>query len=210
MPHPASRAPDRAWQRPLYGGILAACALLHAFPVCSQNRSGQEATMTAAPQTPSPLTGEDVSRRVLKLIGSLRSNADLTVEHLEQHTGLSMQRAANGDGSFGTGARIDANWSYNLFVSPVLGEPRNQLTFDFARNGDPAAPMTPVCGMDFDDYARELKRMGFQDSAVRAEHGRISYWNFRGPVTLRVFVEGESNESPEKIGHQCVKTITVE
>lgn len=165
--------------------------------------------MTVAPQSQTPLTGEDISRRVLKLIGSLKSNADLTVEHLEQQTGLSMRRAADG-GSFGTGAAIDSNWSYNLLVGPVLGEKKNQLTFDFDRTGDQNAPMTPVCALDFDDYARALKDMGFQDSAVRAEHNRISYWNFQGPVSLRVYVEGESNESPEKIAHSCVKTITVE
>lgn len=213
MPRPSHSLLRRAWWLPLCGGLLSACASLPApsdANTDANTRSTQEFPMTSIASPSTPLSGEDVSRRVLKLIGSLKSNADLTAEHLERHTGLRMQRADSGDGSFGAGAAIDANWSYNLLVSPKLGEPRQQLTFDFARTGDPAAPMTPVCALDFDAYASALKAMGFQDSPTYAEHGRLSYWNFRGPVTLRVFVEGESNDSPEAIGHRCVKTITVE
>jgi len=197
--------------------LLTAWALCLALSACSHASSPRSSTnapkedpMTAATGT-TPLSGDEVSRRMLKLIGSLASNADLTAEHLEKHTGLAMRQADSGDGSFGAGAQIHPDWSYNLYVTRPAGSQKNKLIFDFARTGNERAPMTPICGLDFDAYAKELKGMGFQDSASYGEHGRVDHWNFQRPtLTLQVFIEGESNDSPEKIGHRCVKTITIE
>lgn len=204
---PRSRFPRTARAAAVLALGLASAACAHA-PTSTPIK--EDPMSTAASGTPH-VTGEDISRRMLKLIGSLTSNADLNADHVRRHTGLEVQLAANGDGSFGTGAQLDPDWSYNLYVTRPAGEHKSKLIFDFARTGDQSAPMTPVCGLDFEHYARELKSMGFNGDASYAEHGRLDHWNFsRTGLSLQIFVEGESSESPAKIGHHCVKTLTIE
>ena len=43
------------------------------------------------------------------------------------------------------------------------------------------------------------------------EHGRVDHWRFQRPtLSLQVYIEGESDDSPEQVTHHCVKMITAE
>ncbi|UHQ24054.1 hypothetical protein LVB77_04900 [Lysobacter sp. 5GHs7-4] len=209
MPPPRSTSPNAltAWcVLPLSGLALAACA--HVSPGKNEPTSIKEESMTTANAT---LSGDEVSRRVLKLIEGLKSSDQLTPEYVEQQTGLSIQRAASRPDAFGTGAQLTPDWAYNLYVSKTPGDDKNKLIFDFSRTGEGHAPMTAICGMDYKQYAEALKGMGFEDSVSYGEHGRVDHYRFQRPtLSLEVYIEGESDETPEKVRHHCVKMITVE
>ncbi|SFL29594.1 hypothetical protein SAMN04487938_4036 [Lysobacter sp. cf310] len=210
MPPPRSTSPFaslRTWcALPLSSLALAACAhVSHGEP--TEKTSIKEESMTTTTQ----LTADDISRRVLKLIEGLKSSDQLTPEYVEQQTGLAIQRAAGRADSFGTGAQLTPDWAYNLYVTKPDGADKNKLIFDFSRTGEGNAPMSAICGVDFKQYAEALKGMGFQDSVSYGEHGRVDHYRFQRPtLSLEVYIEGESSETPEKTTHHCVKMITVE
>lgn len=193
---------------PLSSLALAACAhVSQSEPTDKTSIKEESMTTTATPQ----LTADDISRRVLKLIEGLKSSDQLTPEYVEQQTGLAIQRAAGRADSFGTGAQLTPDWSYNLYVTKPAGVDKNKLIFDFTRNNDNNAPMSAICGVDFKQYAEALKGMGFKDSVSYGEHGRVDHYRFQRPtLSLEVYIEGESSETPEKTTHHCVKMITVE
>lgn len=212
MPPPRRTSPFaslRIWcALPVSSLALAACAHVSQGEPTDKTTIKEESMSTTAN---TQLTGDDVSRRVLKLIEGLQSSDQLTPEYVEQQTGLAIQRAAGRTDSFGTGAQLTPDWSYNLYVTKPAGEDKNKLIFDFSRNGDGNAPMSAICGVDFKQYAEALKGMGFQDSVSYGEHGRVDHWRFQRPsLSLQVYVEGESDATPEQATHHCVKMITVE
>lgn len=211
MPTPrrTSFASLTAWcALPLSSLALAACAHVAPGEPTDKNTIKEEPMSTTAN---APLTGDEVSRRVLKLIEGLKSSDQLTPEYIEQQTGLAIQRAAGRPDAFGTGAQLTPDWAYNLYVSKAPGDDKNKLIFDFSRTGEGHAPMTAICGMDYKQYAEALKGMGFEDSVSYGEHGRVDHYRFQRPtLSLQVYIEGESDETPEKVRHHCVKMITVE
>lgn len=154
------------------------------------------------------LSAEDISLRILKLIGNLKSNHDLNPKNIAKHTGLPMRNAEDDSGRFGCRGEITAQWGFDLYVIPHPdGGPRRRLTFDFARTGSKKAPIAPVCILDLNYYALALKEMGFESQAVRDVNERIIYWWFHRPdLTVKLYVEDKDGETPGA----CVQMILVQ
>lgn len=114
------------------------------------------------------LTPQEMGQRVLTLIDSLKSADQLTLEHVQKVTELSMERVdqpAMVDYTF----RIhlpDSGWYYGLNYREDERTQTRTAWLDFSNEADNVdiyhlPDMTPVC-LDFNAYVAALERMGFE------------------------------------------------
>ena len=117
-------------------------------------------TITEANTSPNPApTAEEVGKRFLKLIGSVESTEDITVEHVE---GI-MELTLDSDPIYPTYSHELGNgWSYSVrYAIEVPGNTWGvELTFN--NEVEPFPQFFPFCSPSYDDYHRELMRMGFR------------------------------------------------
>ena len=147
-----------------------------------------------------------VGESLLKLLSSLQSAADLTAEQVERETGWTMQSSDHGTG-YRAGAALTPDWGYSLSLSTPSGSDRKQLRFEFNRK-NPDATATAICDPDLERYAQVLQSLGYQRSALNAEHDRSLGWSFqRQGLWVRIYTRSESEDAFE---HECVSLITVE
>lgn len=79
--------------------------------------------------------------------------------------------------------------------------------FSFDDESRANADMTPICALDFDDYAAALEAAGFRSKANRGPHDRVLYWDFsREDVSVQIYVRGESDA---KADHACVSKLII-
>lgn len=166
---------------------------------------------TSKPTAP-PLTAEDVSRRVLKLIGSIRGLDDLSPDNIERQTGLKVAFHNEDRQEYGFGGPVAdaADWQYGINAYPYPSAARAETdTLLFAFNyqlHEPSHPdLAPVCAVDFDAYSADLKASGFSSTPRYSSHNRLDGWTFvRGNTVVRISIEGGGPP-----GRQCVKLLTI-
>jgi hypothetical protein len=174
----------------------------------SANEQPMQTTHQNASTNTAPMTAEDVGKRVLDLINTIKTTNDISRENIERATGLKLNVNPDNPNEYGTGGKITDTWFYNIGgrLDSKSGK-SNRLTFSFDDQTNNHADMTPVCGLDFNAYSKRLNEIGFQSSPVRGEHNRLSYWNFsRGDISVQVYIRGESNE---KVNHDCVSMMII-
>ena len=114
------------------------------------------------------LTPEEMGRRFLKLIDSLKTIDDLSQPHLEEVMKIALRPSPEGTGG-GLNIHLpESGWYYGVFYydNPRMAVNKSAGYELFNRSPtqnqiDRSADMGPVCGMDFDAYVAELLRMGF-------------------------------------------------
>lgn len=167
--------------------------------------AAQESSMTAVA---TPITAEEIGRRVLKLIDSIRSARDLAPEHIAQQTGLEVERNANDPHLYGFGGSLGEDWMYNLVSTPQRqGEAPTSLRFSFddqtdGGNGDPAE----ICGLDFQDYRAALTAAGFDFKPMQGRRGIDAWYFTRGDVGVTAYTHG--NADPAK-GKACISKLII-
>jgi len=168
-------------------------------------------TTTSPPLAPARDATETLTR-LSALIDSLRQPEDLTPERVSQFTGIAMPRV---DWPSRNQARIGsqvltASWSYEYIWKlndttrlPDLGFGFDQLQEEVNR---PA--MTDICQFDVAQFHDALLRMGYRHiGSTRRESPARQYQ--RELVVIELAFVGESGESLETIGHDCVKRVSV-
>jgi hypothetical protein len=106
------------------------------------------------------LTPEEVGRRFLRLIGSVKSKEDLTVERVQEIMGLTLDQNPiypSYSQSFGNG------WSYSVRYAAEMPSDSWGIDLYFINDADPfPEDMSPVCGLNFDRYHDALIQMNFR------------------------------------------------
>jgi len=176
-----------------------------------------------------PATAEDISRAVLKLIESLKTNRDITPERVEKFTGVRLispvestsewtdssgkkhiQHSSDPSGAAASG-KLSPPWLYHLQIyryPPEKTHARFDLSFvpGTTANLD-TADMTPVCAFDLDAHAAAFKDMGFKESIIYGAHGsRRGKMFSRGEINVHLYPGGRPNAA----GRACVWMINVE
>ena len=166
------------------------------------------------------LTPEEMGRRFLKLIDSIHSDSDLTLERIQEVMRIPMYNIeAN---RYGFGMHLpESGWFYHFSYSDDPQSPDSRdASYNFL-NEDEGADMEPVCGMDFDTYDTALRAMGFKerpdlahyetlhlpDRDIFSRRPRMTYT--RNDVTVWIDLSGQANSTEAKLNHTCVKTIGV-
>jgi hypothetical protein len=182
---------------------LAGCASTTA--VTSPANATQEPSMSAVA---TPMTAEDIGRRVLKLIDSIRSAQDLAPEHIEKQTGIHVEYNAKDRNIYGFGGNVTDDWIYNLVSTPQKeGEKPTSLRFSFDDQTSGKADPADICGLDFQGYRQALTSAGFDFKPMRGRQGLIDAWYFtRGDVGVLAYTHGNAN--PEE-GKACISKLII-
>ena len=155
-----------------------------------------------------PINAEDIGKRVLRLIESIRNREDIAPANIEQITGMKVEFNPDNRNEYGFGGNLTAAWAYNLVsLTEATGASPSRLMFSFDDQTRSHADMAPICDLDFDDYAKALTAAGYRSNVVRGEHERVSHWDFsRDAVSVQVFVRGENDA---KADHACVSKLII-
>lgn len=189
------------------------------------------------------LTSEEVGRRFLKLIDSLKSFDDLSLERLQEVMRLHLTPSPETHGGFFTIHLPESGWYYGLsYYDNPLSPHSKSATYQFINrpkeqnHNDHAADMAPVCGMDFNAYVTELKKMGFVEREDLAQYdspmppmnadGTMAerrvfrlpvYFFSRGAIKVGIrersealiSVRRETDPPDDKLNHACIESISV-
>lgn len=174
--------------------------------------------MTASdtsPATDSPaLSAEEIGKRFLKLIESLGSREDLSLERTEEATGLSL-RQVSGKNYYGYGQKLTEGWFYAFWFYPEEHGGKRGIRLDFEHEGDSFSSMKAVCALDFDHYHGALKAMGFVDNPTYGEIGQLEYWRYTkfkksdgaADVTITIIPQNVVAGDADRL---CVKSVHAE
>ena len=152
-------------------------------------------------------SAQDLSKRVLAMIESIRNAGDLSPEAIERHTGLKVSINPDDSNDYGVTGKLTDEWYYALrSMSAEPGKAPNRLMFQFNDQTHAGADMSPVC-VPFEDYHQALTAAGFTARRQRNRLNTEDYWDFsRGDVGVSVYLRGKS--SP-KDTQACVSMLIV-
>ena len=164
-------------------------------------------TTTAVPIDPPVRPAEDLLRRMLDLLRDSHEITDLTRARIRRAFDVDFEID---EGRLGFGERLCREWWSSIELDPdgALG-PSFELAFrpDCAGTS-PAA--TGICAIDYEQFAAELKAMGFEHESLVGENGRIVHENFdRDGLSVIVHTRGEADAPAGKRSHACVMRVIV-
>lgn len=176
----------------------------------------QEPTVMTTAETPSgtdnpTLGAEDVGRRFLKLIESVKSRDDLTREHVQAAMGLTLRDSPNGP--FHT-QPLEGSWLYVVSLGHETPPGTSiSLSLEFIHEGDRFADMSSVCTPDFEAYHDALKASGYRDAfqydQINGEVGRLVGVSYVGDG-MNVDILPEVRRFPDgKLHPTCVRRISL-
>ena len=173
------------------------------------------ARRTAA--TASSMDAETALLRLLVLIRDRPELRDVDREALQQAFDVPF---TSGDDAVDAleGLRYEGLAAKGWRVSIVLSRPGTEeavLELAFAPEAQdapgPPPPATPICTLDFDRFAAELRDMGLLHDKLRGELERSLKDMFRRPgQRVTVLSRGEANEAAGQIVHACVRRVLIE
>jgi hypothetical protein len=163
------------------GFALAGCAATSAST--RPPTVAQEPSMSAVT---TPITAEDIGRRVLKLIDSIRNAQDLAPEHIENVMGVAVEYNDEDRNIYGVSGKLDDGGSYSLVSTPEkLGEKPKRFALKPAEAGEVHGQA--ACKMTFEDYERALLESGFSGRPMRPFPGSDAVYFSRGPLRVTAY-----------------------
>jgi len=164
------------------------------------------------------LTPEEMGRRFLKLIDSIHSFNDLTLDHVQKIMRQSMYRTTASSHGFGMHLP-ESGWYYGFDYYDNPKSPDLKNVSYRVDNDTESADMGPVCGMDFDAYEAALKAMGFKERPDLAQYdtgedGRIvrqrpGIGYTRKDVKIIIIPRVQADSPEAKLNHMCVEYVGV-
>lgn len=157
---------------------------------------------------PHPTNAEDIGQRVLKLVESVRGQADIAPSRIEQLTGIKVEFNPDDANEYGLSGQLTKHWAYNLVSLPEGADHRpSRIMLPFDDESLSNADMAPICALHIDAYFAALQRAGFVSNAARGKHDRLLHWDFsRDEVSVQIYVRGESDA---KAGHACASKLII-
>ena len=165
--------------------------------------------MNASP--PLPTTPEDIGRRILRWVADLRGPDDLLPDGIERALGVPVVHAPDGSGAYGIGNRIDDRWNYTLrTLAPSDADAGHapRMLFSFDDQTGRFDDFAPVCALDFDAYATELRNAGYVAAFDLGPRDALNGVVFRrDTVEIRMQLRAENDGHPD---HLCVAALLVD
>ncbi|CAD0314856.1 hypothetical protein LYZ86_12705 [Xanthomonas hortorum pv. cynarae] len=198
----------------LCGTALCACA--HTQADSMQPSPKEHTTMTTheAETVSNPtLSAEEIGKRLLALIGGLKSRDEISLDRIRDvmHISLKLEPGALGAG-FPSGD-LGGGWRYvfDYFTESPSNSKGIKLTF--VNTADRFADMTAVCSLDFDYYDKSLKRMGFVSAPTHGPIGQLEDMHYvkaaanevGGDIVISIVPQNVVAGSATRL---CVKSIS--
>jgi hypothetical protein len=144
-----------------------------------------------------PNTAEDIGRRVLKLIDSIRSAQDLSPENIEEVVGIHIERNDEDPNIYGFGGNLSDDWTYSLVSTPdKIGQKPTSIRFALSPTSTDASK--PDCKMSFDDYVQALVASGFSAKPMPTFPGSDALYLNRGEVGVIAYSDKQSSGQTEQ------------
>lgn len=161
---------------------------------------------TIAEQAPA-LSAQDLGKRVLALIESLRDTRGLAPENIEKVTGMPIRVNPEDPNDYGVSGKLTDAWYYGLrSMSTAPGSKPNRLLFQFNDQSNANADMSEVC-VNFAEYDQALTAAGFSSQRMRNRLNTQDYWDYtRGDVGVTVYVRGK--RTPDD-AQTCVSMLII-
>ena len=163
-------------------------------------------TESTASTPAAALSAQDLTPRLLALIGDIHGKQDISRQLIQKH--LEQQGWVDPDDSehYGIVGKLTETWYYSLSYKRGLpGDKSKSLFFDFVDHTHSNADMSPVC-VALDDYKQPLIAAGF---TAELEYTRFveEYWRFtRDNLIVTVDLRGKRNRDDAQT---CVEAITI-
>ena len=159
-----------------------------------------------------PRDAAELLHRMLALIDAMHRPEDLTPARVTQLTGLPMTREGRSDHDHHfVDHELTGMWRVRLSLGLEFMTKRPELGFRFIETEkyrDESPPSTGICQVDMAKFHDALLGLGYKQ--VGNTRGATLERQYRRyPVYLNIGYVGESDESLEKISHDCVKSIYV-
>lgn len=212
-------------------GLFSACAAKQPHPPSppSEPVKVSAAMSETAPSSPpaagaQTLTSQEAGHRLLKLIDSLRTPADFSLDRFKAVMRLPEPSAADaGEREPGyegfSEAIAGSDWSQTIAYSDDPSRDAKKieyrLDYDGAQPDQDQLDLGPVCAMDYAAYRRALLDMGFQEGPATpskveyATRGTLSQAFQRDGLNVDIVTQRESAASEAKRAHACVRSIEV-
>lgn len=164
-------------------------------------------TTTTAPIEPPVRSAEDLLRRLLDLLRDSHDIADVSRARVRQAFEVDFEVDQR---RLGFGERLCREWWSSIELDPdgAFGP-----SFELAFRPDCAGTFpsaSSICAIDFDQFAAELKAMGFEHESLMGENGRVVHENFdRDGLSVIVHTRIEAEEPAVKRNHACVMRVIV-
>lgn len=146
------------------------------------------------------LTSEDIGKRVLKLLKSVRSLKDISPKNLKRQTGVEVTFHEKKRHEYGFGGNVigASDWNYGFYAYPYPSKDNKttdtlRFSFDYQLHEPLNPDSTVICkAFEFNALSKELQQAGFSVPEPQImNHNRLSGWrSIRGKVSLIVSVIG--------------------
>jgi hypothetical protein len=223
---------------------FTACAHTDVKNKPSSTASRESTTMNATDHTdtfnPSTLneypdlTPEEMGKRFLKLLNSIDSGDQLSLEHILEVTRLPLKYVTTAKVYDFSMYLPESDWTYSFTYTEnntddaLASQASKSINFEFSNPESPNVDVAPVCGKNFDAYVADLKKIGFvmgpemidMDSGSIDRHETNKHFIERhifrlssktGLLSLSGSIveqrqDGSTNKTPN---YSCLKSITV-
>ena len=178
------------------------------------------------------LTPEEMGRRMLKLIDSLKSFDELSLERVREVMRLPLHKMPSGTShAFGMHLPV-SDWYYVFDYDNDPQAPDSKGVLYRFNNKKESVDMGPVCAMDYGAYVTALQGMGFQERENLAQFDALHpyprrnertglledpppqfrrlpvYFFTRDNVVVQIMRRREADVPDEKLRHACAESIT--
>ncbi|WP_374012669.1 hypothetical protein [Pseudoxanthomonas koreensis] len=194
----------RAATAVLLSSAMAVTGCAHSNAPRNNGTDGMTDASTPQALAP-PTTAAEMGRRFLKLIGSIESRDEVTLERIRALTGISMAVKPGDLGAGFTSEPLGGGWFFGLTYYPGSLSSPTGISLHFQHEAERFADMSPVCELDFDYYNDALKAMGFDDTPIHGEIGELREWRYyKSDFVISVIPQ---NVVAGQAGRVCVQAI---
>lgn len=161
----------------------------------------------SANQTSHQLTAKEISERFINLISNMKSQDDLSLEGVQNSTGITLHESANKK-YYGFSQKLEDGWFYVLWYYPNANGKKKGIRLDFEHETERFSDMNAVCSIDFNGFHNALTKMGYRSVSTNSEIGLPQEWRYyKDDIAIVIIPEFKANPKDGSLFPSCVKTI---
>ncbi|MEH6420758.1 hypothetical protein [Pseudomonas sp. CGJS7] len=188
-------------------GHLSACAHTSrpSGSIPAKESAAMTSTTASAVNSNPTLDAEQIGRRFLKLIESLKSRSDLSEQRIREATGIELKPGESGPFY---SQPLQADWYYILHYVPESASLKRGVGLEFGNRADRHADMSPICSLSLQDYHGALEAMGFHGAQTTGEIGQPIDWRYhRNDISLSIVAWPQAGSHDASSQRNCVRSI---
>ncbi|MET3147193.1 UNVERIFIED_ORG: hypothetical protein ABIB63_002991 [Xanthomonas axonopodis] len=159
------------------------------------------------------LSAEEVGKRLLSLIGGLKSRDEITLERIRDVMGISLKLEPGAIGAGFPSGDLGGGWRYVFDYFPESPSSSKGVKLTFVNTANRFADMSAVCSLDFAYYDASLKSMGFVNSPTHGPIGQLEDLHYVKATTSEAGGDIVVSIVPQNVvagsnARLCIKSIS--